>query len=135
MRLSRRSMRWLCRWLLMPLLFMQLAAAAHACAPGVAPEGAAVEVAVLPDCHGGPSSDAAADPAQLCQAHCAQGHQAVDAAHAGDWTPWPLLVAVIDWQHAARLCKPAQRRLAGLPQSGAPPGSPPIYLSLLVLRN
>jgi hypothetical protein len=127
-------MRWLCSWLLMPFLFMQLAAAAHACASGVAPAGQAV--AALPDCHGEPSRAVDADPAQLCKAHCTQGHQAVDGAHAGDWTPWPLLVSVIDWQHAAQLGQPALRWLAGPPLGGAPPpGSPPIYLSLLVLRN
>ncbi len=126
-------MRWLCSWLMLPLLFMQLAAAAHACASGVAPAGEAV--AAMPDCHASPLSAENADPAQLCQAHCAQGHQAVDAAHAGEWTPWPLLVSVIDWRHAAQHCQPVQRRLAAPLLGGAPPGSPPIYLSLLVLRN
>lgn len=117
----------------MPLLFMQLAVAAHACASGVAPAGPAV--AALPDCHGEQSRAVDTDPAQLCKAHCAQGHQAVDGAHAVAWTPWPLLVCVIDWPHAAQLCQPAPGHLAGPCPGSAPPGSPPIYLSLLVLRN
>jgi hypothetical protein len=135
MRLSRRLMRWLCRWLVLPLLFMQLAAAAHACATAIAPAGEGVAMTVVPNCHGEASLAEHADPAQLCKAHCAQGHQAVDGAQAGDWTPWPLLVSVIDWRQAAQLGRLAVRRLAGPPLGGAPPGSPPIYLSLLVLRN
>jgi len=135
MRLSRRLRRWLCSGLLLPLLFMQLAAAAHACASAVAPAGDAVAIAALPDCHGDRSHGFDADSAQLCKAHCEQGQQVVGGNQGGDWTPWPLLVCVVDWQHAARLCVPAAHWRAGPPLGGAPPGSPPIYLSLLVLRN
>jgi hypothetical protein len=135
MRLSRRLRRWLCSGLLLPLLFMQLAAAAHACASAVAPAGDAVAVAALPDCHGDHSHAFDANAAQLCKAHCELGQQAVAGAQGSDWTPWPLLVSVIDWRQTAQLGQPAVQRRSVPHLGGAPPGSPPLYLSLLVLRN
>jgi hypothetical protein len=136
-RLSLRLVRRLCRWLVLPLLFMQLAAPAHACIGSAAAGGAAaVAPAALPDCHGDRSHAFDADLPQLCKAHCEQGQQVVGVAAGTDWTPWPLLVAVIDWQHAARApWRASPHWRAGPPLGGAPPGSPALYLSLLVLRN
>jgi hypothetical protein len=77
------------------------------------------------------------DPAQpqLCRAHCDQGNQTVNEVSAPDLALQPLLLAVLDWRLAIRAPVQACTRPA-LASSGAPPpGSPPLYLSLLVLRN
>ena len=92
-------------------------------------------MAAMPGCDGNMPRDMDADQPQLCQAHCQQGEQVVGAAPVGDWTPTPLLLAVIDWRRAAQAALPPARPWFGPPPGAVPPGSPPIYLSLLVLRN
>ena len=134
------------------LLFAQLAASAYAC-PRLSPAAAHASatgpatpdtpdtpatpaMAAMPDCHGQPR--ATMDPAQpqLCHAHCEQGSQTVSPAAAQDAPAAPLLLAVLDWSAAAMRVAAAEEGRAVMALSGAPPpGAPPLYLRLLVLRN
>jgi hypothetical protein len=74
---------------------------------------------------------------QLCKAHCEQGSQTVNAVTAVDLSSPTLLVAVLDWsaRSQARTLPAIGRRYPGALAGAPPPGSPPLYLSLLVLRN
>jgi hypothetical protein len=139
MRVHRAFKRRVSGGLVMLLLFMQLATAAYACPAELQALRNAAEMAAMPGCDGSMPRDMDAEQPQLCKAHCQQGEQVVGAAPVGDWTPMPLLLAVIDWRQAALADMPPSRWHSG-PHSGpppgaVPPGSPPIYLSLLVLRN
>lgn len=126
-------MRRVAGGLVMLLLFVQLATAAYAC-PLELPraEGA---MAAMADCDGNMPGAMDVEQPQLCKAHCQQDEPVVAAPFAGDWTPWPLLLGVIDWRQAAQADLPRVQARSGPPPGAAPPGSPPIYLSLLVLRN
>ena len=139
MRVRRTFKRWLSGGLVMLLLFMQLGTAAYACPAELSARGADAVMAAMPGCDGNMPLAADAEQPQLCKAHCQQGEQIVGATPVGDWTPMPLLVAVIDWRQAAQSDRPPSRWHSGPwsdPPSGAvPPGSPPLYLSLRVLRN
>jgi hypothetical protein len=135
MRLHRAFKRWVSGGLVTLLLFMQLATAVYACPAELQALRADAAMAAMPGCDGNMSPDMDPDQPQLCKAHCQQGHQAVGAASAGDWTPWPLLVAVIDWRQTAQLSRPPANQRSSPTPGAASPGSPPIYLSLLVLRN
>ena len=134
MRLHRRPVRWLSAWLVGLLLCAQWATAAYACPRMAAPAPGSV---AMGDCPG--HMGAAADPGQpqLCKAHCQQGSQSVDSAtpaHAAAATA-PLLLAVLDWSAAWHVpAAPPGRRTAFL-AGASPPGDPPLYLRLLVLRN
>jgi len=129
----RRCARWLCAGVAVVLLFAQLATAAYACPAGADATQRSAPMAGC-DGHAGQTPDPAQP--QLCKAHCQQGSQVVGANATPDLLSTPLLWAVLDWAQAAlQPLLPAQQRLQG-PASGAPPpGAPPIYLSLLVLRN
>lgn len=134
MRLHRHTTRCLSGALLLLLVFMQLATAAYACPAAVGAAGA-MTVVEMPGCDGDMSRDMDLDQPQLCKAHCQQGNQAVGAAPAGDLVSWPVLHSVLDWRLDALLPEGPERRPVDLPPGATPPGSPPIYLSLLVLRN
>lgn len=135
MQVHRAFKRWVSGGLVMLLLFMQLAAAAYACPAELQAlrDDAAMEA--MPGCDGNMPRGMDADQPQLCKAHCQQGEQAVGASPSGDWTPWPLLWAVIDWRQSADADLPRALAWSGPPLGAVLPGSPPIYLSLLVLRN
>ena len=135
MRVHRTFKRWVSGGLVMLLLFTQLATAAYACPAELRAPRAEVEMAAMPGCDGSMPRDMDSDQPQLCKAHCQQGEQVVGATPVGDWTAWPLLLAVIDWRQAARADLPPARPWSGPPPGAVPPGSPPLYLSLLVLRN
>lgn len=135
MRVHRAFKRWVSGGLVMLLLFMQLATAAYACPAELQALRAEAAMEAMPGCDGNMPRDMDAEQPQLCKAHCQQGEQVVGATPVGDWAPWPLLWAVIDWQQAARADLPPARAWSSLPPGAVPPGSPPIYLSLLVLRN
>jgi hypothetical protein len=133
--MHRAFKRWVSGGLVMLLLFTQLATAAYACPAELQALRNAAEMAEMPGCDGNMPRDMDADQPQLCKAHCQQGEQVVGTTPVGDWTPMPLLLAVIDWRYAEQAALPAARSWSGLPPGAVPPGSPPIYLSLLVLRN
>lgn len=128
----RRHRRWLPAWLVPVLLFALMATAAYAC-PQAAPnaEGVAA-MAGMPDCQTG------MDPAQpqLCKAHCEAGQQSVNSNAAAASVPAPALIDA-RWARALACAETASTALAApKPQSVGPPaGTPPLYLSLLVLRN
>jgi hypothetical protein len=135
MRPHRRTQRWLSGWLAALLLFTQLMTAAYAC-PAVAHAPASTQaMADMPDCAG--HRGAAMDPEQplLCQAHCQQGAQTVHPTPAVDAPAIPLLLAVLDWAPALLLPAQCAARSTVLTAGAAPPGDPPLYISLLVLRN
>ena len=139
MRLHRSLKRWVSGGLVMLLLFMQLVTAAYACPTELQALRAEAEMAAMPDCDGNMPRGMDAEQPQLCKAHCQQGEQVVGATPVGDWTPMPLLLAVIDWRQAEQAALPPSRSHlgphSGPPPGAVPPGSPPIYLSLLVLRS
>lgn len=135
MRFGRRFNRSIAHLLMAVLLYAQLATAAYACPEPLRP-GTPVAMAEMPGCDGHMGT-AAMDPTQplLCQAHCQPDAQNLQPAPAVDLQTAPLLWAVLDWS-AAAVQPPALQTLRPQSPSGAPsPGSPPLYLSLLVLRN
>ncbi len=141
MRLHRHPVRWLSSWLVVALLFMQLATALHACPRLVAADPRPASLGYMPGCDmaGIGLSGYPDDPAGLlCRVHCQQGQQALDQSPAADLAATPLLLAVLDWAVPVSAGSAVQVRAAprvGV-ASGAPPaGALPIYLSLLVLRN
>ena len=134
MRLNRRPTRWLSGWLTALLLFVQLATAAYACPVAVAATMVPVAMAEMPGCAG--NMPGAMDPnqPQLCQAHCQQGSQTVHPTPASDVPTSPVLLAVLDWRHTALLTARPPSRARSMTAGASPPGSPPLYLRLLVLR-
>ncbi len=127
---GRVRLRWVSMAQIVALLFMQFAIAAYRC-PAVAAD-AAVAVA---DCVAHSKSPADPTLSQLCKVHCLSDDQAVGATQTVGASAAPLLLAVLDWQ-AALLAVPAPvdpdfDRLSGAP----PPGTPPRYLSLRILRR
>jgi hypothetical protein len=117
------------------LLFAQLATAAYAC-PRVASDAqAALAMAQMPGCDGHGPGAMDPDQPQLCRAHCEQGSQTVNPASAIDLPMSPVLLAVLDWSAPALMPAGCSRRFDQAPSGASPPGTPPLYLSLLVLRN
>lgn len=135
MRLHRRPIRSLSGWLTLLLLITQIATAAYACPAALAVANAPVAMVEMPGCDGNMPGTMDPEQPQLCRAHCQQGSQAVHPTPAPDAPTAPVLLAVLDWTDSALMpTQPAGR--ATLVTSGAPPpGSPPLYLRLLVLRN
>ena len=143
--ITRRLRRWLSVWQIVSLLFMQLAVAAYVCPMAQAQTSAVnaeaaqdmTDMTDMPVCQEGKSG---MDPTRgaLCKAHCEQGEQVVGGLHAGaaDAPATAGLLALLDWRVTA-LAVHAQAQTAGqaLPHCAAPPGLPPRYLSLLVLRQ
>ena len=128
---SLRLRRWISAGLAVAMLFMQFATAAYACpvAQGDMP------VVAMPDCPG--MADVAArhgDTSALCKAHCVKDGQSTAATAAPDLQPNPaalnLLLGVIEPAAA-----PARASCAPEPWHWRHSGAPPLYLSLLVLRN
>lgn len=138
MRALRRHRSWLSSWLVALLLFAQWATAAYAC-PQLAGAGKqstpAIAMASMPDCTGGTSTMDPEQP-QLCKAHCELGQQSVQSGGT-------VLGALPVMAHGGALMgvlRPAEDadRAAPMPptrNAGPPAGTPPLYLSLLVLRN
>jgi len=135
MRIHRRPTRWLSGWLIVALLSMQLAMAAYACPALATAAQAPVAMAEVPGCDGHMPAAMDPDQPQLCRAHCQQGSQAVHPTPASDAPATPVLFAVLDWTHAALLPAQPAGRVPVAFAGASPPGSPPLYLYLLVLRN
>lgn len=140
----RRARRNTCRsftrllsgWLVLTLLFAQVASAAYACPQGLASSAPVQQaMAEMPGCDG--HMAAGLDDAQpsLCKAHCEQGAQSVNSVAASDVPAATTLWAVLDWAPLALVPVQAGHGQV-LALSGAPPpGAPPLYIALLVLRN
>lgn len=135
MALLRILRRRLSLALVLSLLFAQWATASYACPRGV-PVGDAAAMAAMPDCAG--MAVAAMDPEQpqLCKAHCEHGLQSVNATPQPEPTTLFSVVAVIDWRAVAALPAPGWLPAHAVDMSASPPpGSPPLYLLLRVLRD
>ena len=112
---------------------MQWATALHACPrPGTWQ----LPQPVMPGCDGhmAQTIDATGQLSQ-CKAHCEQARQVVNSAPAADFDTTPVMLAVVDWSLAARATPPDLQVEPVVRPGAAPPGSPPLYLSLQVLRN
>lgn len=138
--------RWLCSWLGALLLFMQLAAAAYACPTGLAPTGDAAppavspaEMAAMEGCDSHRNGQEPTTQPLLCKAHCQQGTETLQPNPApSDANTVPALtavLAVLDWRPLAPLHGPRTAAARCLDAGASPPGTPPLYLSLQVLRN
>ena len=132
MRAWLRRHRWVCVWLAALVFGGQVAAAAYAC-PTL---GGDPETAQMPDCTG--HAGGTKDPAQplLCKAHCEAGQQSVNSSAGAPNVPAAAMIAT-PWVRALDVAEAGQIALAlPDPQSVGPPaGTPPLYLTLLVLRN
>ncbi len=129
MRALRRHRGWLSGWLIALVLFTQLATAAYAC-PQLSP------AAAMPDCEGSMPTRMDPDQPQLCKAHCETGKTSVNSQVAAPDAPPAMavgaaLVGIVDVAEAAQLAATMPASVA----DGPPVGSPPLYLSFLVLRN
>lgn len=132
---SRRLRRWVSGALLMTMLFMQLATAAYACPQlEMALQGSEM-AATMAGCDNMPAQMDAQQP-QLCKAHCDRDAQNTSSALAPDLQPNPsaalLLMGSVEPLQSPVLRGTAQGSTAALPR---PPGAPPLYISLQVLRN
>lgn len=124
--------RWVCLWLAALLFGAQVAASAHACAT----LGTGPAVVHGPDCAG--SAGALPEPARplLCKAHCEAGLQTVNSATGAPAVPAPALIDAL-WLRVIDIVA-VEQIAAAMPEAqpvGPPAGTPPLYLSLLVLRN
>jgi hypothetical protein len=140
--IRRSTRRWLCSWLGALLLFMQLAAAAYACPTGLSPADDAVppaETAAMEGCDSHRNGQEPTTQPLLCKAHCQQGTDTLQPNPApSDANAAPALaavLAVLDWRPIAPLHGPRAAGAIGFEPGAAPPGTPPLYLSLQVLRN
>ena len=91
----------------------------------------------MPGCEGSRLLVMDPDQPQLCHAQCQQGSQNVSPTPTSDAPASPVLWAVLDW--AARAIVPAPgmlpaSRATPVTTGASPPGAPPLYLRLLVLR-
>jgi hypothetical protein len=130
----RRHRQIFATFLAAVLLYAQLAAAAYACPGAQVPPAAAVAESMV-DCDSHPHGQMDPDQPQLCKAHCDPGEQSPQSGAAGLLTagaaPLPVLLWVLPPADA-----PAGLEVAAYaPANGPPRGAPPLYLSLLVLRN
>jgi hypothetical protein len=136
MTFGRTTRRWLSGWLISTLLFMQFAVAAYVCP--VARSDAGQAMAGMPDCPEMSTSQPDAPQPLLCTVHCSQGGQPLTSAQ----LQVPLgglgavSIAVFDWRPHGQIPPVTAERfdIKGA-QTGPPPGWPPLYLSLLVLRT
>ncbi|MDE2372460.1 MAG: hypothetical protein KGN16_26070 [Burkholderiales bacterium] len=138
MRLSRRPRGRIVAVLILALLFLQMATAVHACLRAVAPPLGGHEACAAHERMHAEAAAAQAGAGALCQAHCDHGNLSVNQlghAAAPDLLPQPQLWAVLDWKPLAAAPAPALQRPGALRSGEPPPGTPPIYLSLLVLRR
>lgn len=136
--IRRSTRRWLCSWLGALLLFMQVAAAAYACPTGRVLPPAGDATAAMVDCDSHRNGHEPTTQPLLCKAHCQQGTDTLQPSPANDGgaaPALPALVAVLDWHPLAQLPGPRVAAAASLDAGAAPPGTPPLYLSLQVLRN
>lgn len=135
MTITRRLRRWVSASVLMAMLFMQLATAAYACPQLEKARQHAAMVMAMPDCNGMPGLMDEQQP-QLCKAHCDKDAQSTPLTTAPDLQPNPAAVTLI-----MGIVQPVLPLLPASVRAGQPPlahrsaGEPPLYLSLLVLRN
>jgi hypothetical protein len=136
MYLTVRHRRNLASWLAAFVLLVQLVTAAYACPQLKAQsEPMPADVMLMHDCDGDMHATMDPDQPQLCKAHCEQGTASVTPQASAE--PLAALAALPVLLWVVPLL-PMPRSVAALsrpPTDSAPRGSPPIYLSLLSLRN
>lgn len=133
-----RTRRHLATWLVGVLLLTQWMVAAYACAPVGGAAGAPGIVmamaADLPPCHSADGTEHEVGLPNLCKAHCGANAQLPGASATADAPVpslgWCLVAAPLAW-----LSADAAEVASGVPQAGAPPGWPPLFLTHRVLRN
>jgi hypothetical protein len=132
---SRRLRRWISGGVLVALLFMQFATVAYACPALAKSVQTAAAMAAMPDCHG---MDGVMDHdlPNLCKAHCDKDGQSTAATAAPDLQPNPAALVLLMGVVAPTLVlTPALLESGPSPWLVGHSGAPPLYLSLLVLRN
>lgn len=133
-----RTRRWLASWLSVALLLMQFTVATYACPDkfGVLNAKDAVNMTAMkdmPDCEAmGAQSDEARP--LLCKAHCDQDKQSVNSTISPDLPSLHQVLSFVVAHVDYRLPEPSAGRFL-TDRTGPPRGTPPVYLSLQVLRN
>ena len=136
MSLPRHHVRRFTVWLILALLFSHWATAAYACARESAAATALAEMATMPGCDSAPWRAMDPDQPQLCKAHCEAGGQSVNSSLGAASVPPPALIGTL-WVRVLDVAV-IEQLAAAMPEAqpvGPPAGTPPLYLSLLVLRN
>nr|WP_316643973.1 hypothetical protein [uncultured Roseateles sp.] len=135
MAITRRLRRWVCGGVLMAMLFMQFATAAYACPQLEKAMQRGEMMATMPGCDGMPAQMDMEQP-QLCKAHCDKDAQSTASVTSPDLQPNPaapaLLMGIVEPAAPLLLPDNAPGHPAAQPR---PPGAPPLYLTLLILRN
>lgn len=131
-----RHRRALATWLAAVVLLMQLMTATYACPRLEAPAGAAMPASdVMPDCSGDMPGAMDPDQPHLCKLHCSPSGQSPNAWSGLDDQPGAAALPVLLWVIPALPLPPSVAARAASPVDGPPRGAPPLYLSLLSLRN
>ncbi len=139
MRFPRRTLRWLASWLMGSLLFMQLATAAYVCPMEGRGQGQpSAQMAEMEGCDmASMATEAPMDSGQasLCKAHCDEGSQTPSASASLNPGTTPLLFAVLDWAPVNLQPGPLACATPATRSGAPPPGFPPLYIALQVLRH
>lgn len=131
-----RHRRALAAWLAAALLLVQLATAAYACPRLELPAAAAMPaMEVMPDCSGDMPGAMDPDQPHLCKLHCAPAGQSPSPWAGLDDQPAAAALPVLLWVIPALPVPSSVAARAASPVDGPPRGTPPLYLSLLSLRN
>lgn len=136
MRFTVRHRRNLASWLAALMLLVQLVTAAYACPrTGTQSEPMNADAMLMQDCDGNMHAAMDPDQPQLCRAHCEQATASVTPQASPE--PGAVLAAlpVLLWEVPLLPMPRSVAARAKPPTDGAPRGSPPLYLSLLSLRN
>jgi hypothetical protein len=138
MRAWVRRHRWLNGLLAAVLLFGQTAAVVYACEQRLAtlpaPEEAPAERSACAEHRS--AEQAQPESALLCKAHCQADEQSVNSAPGTADLPPGDGLGILLWSLPDRLVAvPMPASSAWAQPAGPPAGTPPLYLSLLVLRN
>jgi hypothetical protein len=136
MYLTVRHRRNLASWLAAFVLLVQMVTAAYACPQVQGPsEPVPADVMLMHDCDG--DMHATMDPSQpqLCKVHCEQGTASVTPQASPEPLAALAALPVLLWVVPALAAPPSVVARSRPPTDGSPRGSPPLYLSLLSLRN
>ncbi|MDZ7590474.1 MAG: hypothetical protein U5L05_07195 [Rubrivivax sp.] len=119
-------------------MLTHLVVAAYSC-PGLeVPAMSAVTEkldASMADCSSHPQGEMDPDRPLLCKAHCDADEQSPHSGAAGLLTPGAAPMPVLLWVLSVQDSPTGVLAPVFAPVNGPPGGAPPLYLSLLVLRN
>jgi len=131
---ARRHRQLFATFLMAVLLYAQLAAAAYSC-PGLQVPPVAAVAETMTDCDSHPHGQMDPDQPQLCKAHCDPGEQSPNSGAGALLTAGAAALPVLLWVLPQADAPAGLEAPAYAPANGPPRGAPPLYLSLLVLRN